>query len=203
MRNMQRTSRSRVFGCGLSVFFAALTCAARAYDLNGQDWVYHAQPMGENWEVCTTDMPSGAAERIKEGAARWNYTRFKFTFSADACSSSGAYPGNPQVNQIDIGGGFGRRTLAETTWFYTSGRHITQCDMRFNSNKNWYAGTGTPGSHQFDFLSVAIHEFGHCLSLGHSDVDGAVMAESIAAGKTLRSLHADDLAGIRAIYGAP
>jgi len=45
----------------------------------------------------------------------------------------------------------------------------------FNSNTNWYFGTdGNPGSGQWDFVSVVLHELGHGLgSLGGSSVNGS------------------------------
>ena len=52
----------------------------------------------------------------------------------------------------------------------------------------------------FDFFTVALHELGHALGLGHSTVVGSVM-EATHAG-TRRMLTADDIAGIQALYGA-
>lgn len=52
-----------------------------------------------------------------------------------------------------------------------------------------------------DLETVGVHEIGHALGLGHSSVEGAVMWPSYEGER--RSLHADDIAGIQAIYGAP
>jgi hypothetical protein len=65
---------------------------AGAYRLNGLDWSYKGSPMGEAWEVCTAGMPSGAAAVISGPQAVWNYTRFRFTFKANGCSSGGTSP---------------------------------------------------------------------------------------------------------------
>jgi hypothetical protein len=51
-----------------------------------------------------------------------------------------------------------------------------------------------------DLYSVALHEAGHALGLGHSDVPGAVMYPYYRLATTLAS---DDIAGIQALYGAP
>ena len=48
--------------------------------------------------------------------------------------------------------------------------------------------------------TVALHELGHLLGLGHSDVNGSVMWPTVSTNFTLRTLQADDLAGIRALY---
>jgi hypothetical protein len=51
-----------------------------------------------------------------------------------------------------------------------------------------------------DVESVALHEIGHILGLGHSNVAGAVMVQGIGTNSTARVLHDDDLRGIRSIY---
>lgn len=66
-------------------------------------------------------------------------------------------------------------------------------DMHFNDIEEWGAGTDV------DLFSVALHEAGHALGLGHSDDPTAVMYPyyKIAAG-----LASDDIAAIQALYGA-
>jgi hypothetical protein len=65
--------------------------------------------------------------------------------------------------------------------------------MHFDADENWQIGQGT------DLFSVALHETGHALGLGHSANPGAVMYPyyHFATGLT-----ADDIAGVVALYGA-
>lgn len=74
-------------------------------------------------------------------------------------------------------------------------------DVHFDVGWIWADDpTDTTADADFDLFTVALHEIGHALGLDHSNVAGSVM-EPVYAGAR-RTLHADDIAGIRAIYGA-
>ncbi|MDQ0791489.1 matrixin family metalloprotease [Streptomyces sp. B3I8] len=66
-----------------------------------------------------------------------------------------------------------------------------------DSENSWSIGSAV-GS--FDVESVALHELGHILGLGHSSVSGAVMAPSIGPNSTKRTLTQDDIDGVRNLY---
>lgn len=66
-------------------------------------------------------------------------------------------------------------------------------DMHLDNDENWQLGTG------IDLFTVALHEVGHALGLGHSDRPGSVMYPYYRLGATLTD---DDIAGIRALYGS-
>lgn len=72
-------------------------------------------------------------------------------------------------------------------------------DLHFDIGRNFVDDAGA-GSSTFDIYTIALHELGHALGLGHSNVHGSVM-EPIYAGSR-RSLTDDDIAGITSIYGA-
>ncbi len=66
----------------------------------------------------------------------------------------------------------------------------------------WSAGR-SPARDEFDVQETATHELGHALGLEHSTVSGATMSATGAPGSTSgRSLHSDDQAGARFLYGA-
>ena len=52
-----------------------------------------------------------------------------------------------------------------------------------------------------DLESVAVHEIGHVLGLGHSTVPQSIMFPTIRIGKRRLELDNDDVAGIQNLYG--
>jgi hypothetical protein len=72
----------------------------------------------------------------------------------------------------------------------------------YNDDFTWDDGPGPPVFGALDLQGFATHEIGHTLGLGHSSVAGATMAPSLSgSGWDPRSIEADDIAGIQAIYG--
>jgi hypothetical protein len=65
-------------------------------------------------------------------------------------------------------------------------------DMHFDASESWSVGTNT------DLFSVALHETGHALGLGHTSDPGAVMYPYY---RMQTGLTSDDIAGIQALYG--
>ncbi|KAH7554678.1 hypothetical protein ACOSP7_027917 [Xanthoceras sorbifolium] len=68
--------------------------------------------------------------------------------------------------------------------------------FHYDADETWAVGA-VPGAN--DLETVALHEIGHLLGLGHSEVEGAIMWPSITVGST-KGLHRDDIEGIRALY---
>ena len=68
-------------------------------------------------------------------------------------------------------------------------------DIHIDNAENWIDG--------FDLAYVLLHEIGHALGLGHSDVTGSVLEPSYPSGGGVPAfaLSADDIAGIQSIYG--
>ncbi|MEP6716649.1 MAG: matrixin family metalloprotease, partial [Terriglobia bacterium] len=67
-------------------------------------------------------------------------------------------------------------------------------DMHFDADENWHSGN------DLDIYSVALHEAGHALGLGHSDKPGDVMYPYYHTGM---HLSANDIGALQSLYGAP
>ena len=191
----------RYLGCsGMVVWCVGLWLGSQAlaFQRNPSNWAYMQNPMGEDWVICPNGMPDGAVQRIKDGAAAWDYEHFQFTFGREACLNG--------VNQIDFGP-LPSGVLANTVSFFfpDAPDQTVECDMRFNSTVRWYTGTGTPARDQFDWWSVATHEMGHCLGLAHENnvTPLPVMSTLLSVGNVKRQLTPDDIAGRDAIYNQP
>ncbi|EXB82659.1 Metalloendoproteinase 1 [Morus notabilis] len=81
----------------------------------------------------------------------------------------------------------------------TSGR------FHLDGAETWVAEgdvTKSSTSSAIDLESVAVHEIGHLLGLGHSSVEEAIMYPTISAKTRKVELASDDIQGIQELYGA-
>ena len=73
-------------------------------------------------------------------------------------------------------------------------------DVHFDDDENWtVAERPVPSGQPIDLVTVAAHEIGHALGLGHSNVNCALM--NAFYNGSHRYLAQDDIDGIRSIYG--
>ena len=69
----------------------------------------------------------------------------------------------------------------------------------FDEAERWSADSSPPGSVHLE--TVAAHEFGHALGLGHSAVPDALMTAYYRGYDPQMRLHDDDVAAIQKLYG--
>ncbi len=179
-----------------------------SYVLSGQHWPSAHPSYVVNINTGDAGGGNGSADTfrnaINAAANTWNNAgaNFAFQYGGGSGVTSSGQDGKNVVHWENMGNS---TTLAESTWWY-NGDQIVEADLRFNDYYTWDA-TGAPSSNEVDLQSVATHEFGHWLSLGH-DTDpkcpnaSPIMCASYNLGTLKRSLGANDIAGIKALYGS-
>ena len=91
-----------------------------------------------------------------------------------------AQVGSETVNGINFGG-------------------FTDSDIFFNTSAKFYSDSEASCRREFHIETVAVHEVGHLLGLGHTPVGSAVMFAFSSQCNPL-ALHSDDITGINCIY---
>jgi MYXO-CTERM domain-containing protein len=123
------------------------------------------------------------------------------------CSEVRYNPNGPNQNVV---------VFRDTTWPYSDPNNtlglttvtfnadtgeIYDADMELNATGKNLSTSATVPANGFDLLSVVTHEAGHFLGLAHATDASATMFASYKPGTiTLRTLAADDIAGICEIY---
>jgi len=132
----------------------------------------------------------------------WNNVDANFTFTSsgttDTCPS--LVKECPLPADDDGENGFGwleikqPHTLGVTYWDLSA----SEIDIVLSTNKriSW----NTDGTN-YDVFTVVLHELGHGLGLGHSEVSAAVMYASYHG--DMDELHLDDECGVKKLYGTP
>ena len=107
------------------------------------------------------------------------------------CPGRQTSDGNNDVAWLSLKG---KNTLG-VTWFNTN---TVEADMAMNTKFSWSIDSPNTG---IDVETVFLHENGHVVGLGHSDISDAVMFASYQGVRT--DLHSDDICGIKKLYGEP
>ncbi|GAV78908.1 Peptidase_M10 domain-containing protein/PG_binding_1 domain-containing protein [Cephalotus follicularis] len=77
--------------------------------------------------------------------------------------------------------------------------------FHLDGDENWVISgdiSSNSGSTAIDLESVAVHEIGHVLGLGHSSVEDSIMYPTISSGTRKVELASDDIEGIQILYGS-
>ena len=141
----------------------------------------------------------------------WNGAGSGTVINATAGSVAGWRLGDniPMLNFTDPEGVCGGSCLAATfTGFYTQRTgddRIDDADIVTNTAYDWTSTSEGGCSGEFYIEGVQVHEAGHGLGLGHTNVTGATMYPSVSScNNGPATTEADDEAGINDLYsGAP
>ncbi|XP_059670233.1 metalloendoproteinase 3-MMP-like [Cornus florida] len=111
----------------------------------------------------------------------------------------------PQGADGDIVIGFHRGNHGDGYPFDGPGRTFahafapTRGWFHYDADENW---SSNPNMNQVDLESLAVHEIGHVLGLGHSEDLNAIMYAYFSYGTIKRDLNANDIEGIRVLYSS-
>lgn len=190
---------------------SGLTSAGYAYDVNfsfgGARWA--PGTLAETYRInpnCA-DATSAEVSLIDAAAATWSAaSNFGFT-NGGPCGSTdnpAASDGHNDIYWASSGFTSSNILAWNRYWFYSGTPYdrLAESDIVFNDAFAW--GDGTGGT--YDIEAVALHELGHSLNLsdqyGPGDAsESKIMYGMMPAGTRRRTLTADDIAGIRWIYG--
>ncbi len=161
---------------------------------------------GEN-TVSDGDLGRTRTRNAIVSSSAWNGAGSGTVVNATVTSISGFRLGDgiPMLNFSDPTGACGGNCLAATfTGFYQSRGNgtfrITDADI-VTSNRNWATlGEACSGS-EFYLEGVMVHEVGHVLGIGHTNVSGATMFPSVSAcNNGPATTEADDEAAVNDLY---
>lgn len=172
---------------------------ASAYLLKGVKWTTSTVPYYVN--PANLDLDAGRAEgAVRFGADTWALQSSAHIALVYAGTTSGTTVQNNSKNEVFFRNASNGSAVA-TTYSYYSGDKILDTDIVFwDGAFKFFSGTsGCSGGMYIE--DIAAHEFGHALGLGHSETSGATMYASVSyCSQALRTLAADDIAGIEAVY---
>jgi len=214
-------NRARIFRLAVPAVVVGLgaVAGAQAYVLLSPRRTWDAAPnyrvdsRGQS-SIASSDLGRNATRNAVTSSAAWNGapTERSPVVNATVASVSGWRLGDgiPMLNFRDPEGACTGSCLAATfTGFYQSRGNgtyrIYDADIVTNTAHNW-ADAGDPCNNpgqgpEFRIEGVMVHEVGHGLGLGHTNVSGATMFPSVSScNNGPASTEADDEAGIDNLY---
>jgi len=154
------------------------------------------QTMNAKFSTATWELQFQKAAAVWEAVANINLAQVSDDGSPESCN--GDQQDDPRFGDIRIGAvNLGTGVLGETFLPPPFNGGTAAGDMFLNSNPvaTWNINSA------YDLETVAIHEFGHALGLGESQITTACMYAYYNG--TKQSLTSDDIAGIQSVWGAP
>ncbi len=185
----------------LSVGIAAiLATPLSAFEYDGTHWYDSDLPV--TWEMNqngTADC-TGEFDAVRAGYQTWENVSGSY-FTETYMGTTSLTGPTLDGHNVVLWGSTGGSIATCYYWYYPSTGRLVEFDIVFEDDFTW-SSTGEAG--EYDVQNIATHELGHTLVLG--DLYGAGDTEKTmygygSLGETKkRSLHQDDIDGIRYIY---
>ena len=197
----------------LAVLTLCVSSSVSAYVLLSPRRTWDADPnlrIDNRGNPTVTDGVGGrdAVRNAIVSSAAWNGAGAGTVVNATVASVSGFRLGDgiPMLNFGDpLGACTGSCLAATFTGFYQRRSNgtfrIVDADIVTNATRNFASAGEACSGTEFRIEGVMVHEVGHLLGLGHSNVSGSTMFPSVSAcNNNPASTEADDEAAIRDLY---
>jgi hypothetical protein len=198
--------RRILLSLSIAALSTSLTPSARAYVLYGTSLAGNPHPFyidvtgalcSSPPDLCASCTPGAVEDWVAAAilaSQAWSNpyvtdARFRYVFAGFITPRSVGAPYPPDVSVVSFGAscvGYPNGSGAFHTCMFA--------DIPFD-----VSGNPPPGC--YDLEGSTVHQLGHALGLGHSSVSGASMSTTSPSAIEWRSLHQDDVKGLRAIYG--
>lgn len=194
------STTTRLFATALCTLLAvgAFGIRVKSYSTMGHTWatnqvVYYVNPSN----LSVSD--SAAISAFQTAASAWHDqsgANIQFVYGGTTNGSSLILNNKNEVFFRNDSNGY----IGETYWWYDGTGHLVDADIVLHESYTYFVGSGC--SNGIYIEDVAIHEFGHALGLGHSEVANTTMEPAMPSycDTTQVTLEADDISGIRSLY---
>ena len=183
----------------VAVMVAIQACAPKQESEVGCNFVLNSIGQRVSWGAQTPvkllvheSVPAQYNDALKSAAKTWNDLVGRQVIVIDQFGVSGlAEPSKDGLNVIHMMNDWDEdryRTEQARTSIYWQGAQIVEADIRINDVGFDFSVSSPTPSGYVDFESLMVHEFGHVLGLAHAEIDGSVMAATLARGPSPEAL---------------
>jgi hypothetical protein len=190
----------RKFALALALV-ACSTVAANGYNLFGPKWAVQQVPYYVNPANGDGIPEDSATADIQAAAMAWTSQSNADIVPTYMGRTSGTTASMNGRNEVFFRNASNNAAAATTYWWSDSSNRMLEADIVVWDATYTFVSNGSPCSGGVYLQDVMTHEFGHALGLAHSPVGTATMYSVISwCSMEMRSLDADDLAGIEKLY---